>query len=82
MMRFEWNALRVGDHVRVHHRDGGLHEGSVAFVNALQGSNGVGVRMQQASGVAVWWPLFLDVHLAVGGAPEPCARCDELVASP
>ena len=80
MMRFEWNALRIGDRVRVHRGRDALLDGDVVFVNVTPGPNGVGVHVDGGP-IAVWWPSFLDVHLAVGGVPEPCPRCDDLVRS-
>lgn len=78
-MRFEWNALRVGDSVRVHGNDGALEPGTVAFVNVLRGSNGIGIRT--ASDGAVSWPPRLGVHAALGDTDDPgwpCLRCGAL----
>jgi hypothetical protein len=77
-MRFEWNALRVGSAVRVHRNGGVLEPGTVAFVDVLHGSNGVGIRVVSDDGDSVSWPSRLAVHAAVGDTDdpgEPCGRC-------
>lgn len=76
MIRFQWNALRVGDHVRVHGDGGVLQDGAVAFIDVLEGSNGVGIRVAGAGGNAVRWPNRLAVHNPKGDVDDPCARCD------
>lgn len=84
MIRFQWNALRAGDHVRVH-RDGGgvLQDGTVAFVdvlkdsNGMKGSNGIGIRTTGADGLdEVRWPSRLSVHSPTGAVEDPCGHCD------
>ena len=81
MMRFEWNSLRVGDEVRVHHDGGRLEPGTVAFVDVLHGSNGVGIRTSSPLGSHVSWPSRLAVHAAAGSTDDPgwqCMRCAAL----
>ena len=81
MMLFEWNALRVGDKVRFHRNGGALASGTVAFLNVLPGSNGVGVRYTSAESDDVSWPSRLSVHPAVGDTDDPgapCLRCAAL----
>ena len=83
MMRFEWNSLRVGDPVRVHVADGYLSTGTVAFVDSLHGSNGVGISVVSADGSdKVSWPSRVSVHGPSGDTNDPgevCLRCASLV---
>ena len=75
MRRFEWNALRMGDHVRVHEGAGSeLSAGVIAAVEVRHGSNGVGIRV----GPSVLWPARMTVHL--GQRSEQCWRCDAPVS--
>ena len=82
MLRFEWNALRTGDHVLVH--DPGSDEmaltsGVVAVVDAHRGANGVGIRIaSHAGGDAVVWPSHLTVHPDPRRTDDGCWRCQEL----
>ena len=82
MHRFEWNALRVGDNVRVH--DPGstamaLVSGVVAAFNTLKGSNSVGIRIAPTEGGAVIiCPPRQAVHLPASDPTEPCWRCQAL----
>lgn len=82
MMRFEWNSLRVGDAVRVHLVDGHLGVGTVAFVDSIRGSNGVGIRVASTDGTElISWPSRLSVHHASGDTDDPgetCLRCAAL----
>ena len=81
MIRFQWNALRAGDHVRVH-VDGGLEDGTVVLVDSLTGSNGVGIRIAGPEGEdVVRWPSRLAVHDSDGSVDEPCGRCGAREAS-
>ena len=85
MMRFEWNALRVGDPVRLHHNGGVLESATVAFVNVLRGSNGVGIRVVADATNTVAWPSRFLVHAALGDTDDPgspCARCAALRDTP
>lgn len=83
MLRFEWNALRTGDHVLVHDprtAEMTLTEGVVASVDAHKGTNGVGIRVgdNNSSATAVVWPSYLAVHRDPRDPTEPCWRCQEL----
>jgi hypothetical protein len=81
-MRFEWNALRVGDEVRVHLHGGSLRPGTVAFVDTMRGSYAVGIRVVgEDSRATITWPSRLTVHAAdgpVNSPGEPCLRCTAL----
>ena len=83
MMRFEWNSLRAGDAVRIHRNGGALEAGTVAAVNTLQGSNGVGIRVVSGDGSQdLSWPSRLTVHAERGDTDDPgapCLRCAALL---
>jgi hypothetical protein len=83
MLRFEWNALRVGDRVLVHDTttaSGALVLGTVAMVNTQKDSYGVGIRIARA-GVCqlVVWPSPLVVHRGPHDSDEPCWRCQTVM---
>ncbi len=68
MLRFKWNALRIGDTVVVHdpwgYRDPAA-SGTVVMVDTKRGkhsANGVGIRVAAEGGHRVVWPSFLTVH--------------------
>jgi hypothetical protein len=79
MLVFQWNALRVGDQVRVHDdraADLALHDGVVALVQTYPHEvNDVGVRVDGDSGVVVH-PWRHAVHLGRGDAHLGCWRCE------
>jgi hypothetical protein len=81
-MRFEWNALRVGDEVRVHLHGGSLRPGTVSFVDSMRGSNAIGIRViREDSSATMTWPSRLTVHAPhgdVNSPGEPCLRCEAL----
>jgi len=81
MLTFDWNGLRLGDHVLVHASSGAdmaLSPGTVAMVEVGKGSNGVGVRMTTDSRGPVVWPSRLAVHRDPCDSAEPCWRCQVL----
>jgi hypothetical protein len=84
MLRFEWNALRVGDHVEMHDSGAtelGLVPGVVVVVNSVKGSNNVGIHVTASSrGEAVLWPTRLAVHLLPHDPAELCWRCQAIAA--
>jgi hypothetical protein len=79
MLVFQWNALRVGDQVRVHDdraTDLTLHDGVVALLQTHpHRTNDVGIRLDGDAG-AVVYPLRHAVHLGRGDAHEGCWRCE------
>ena len=79
MQVFQWNALRVGDHVRVHDdlaTGFALHDGVVALVQTYpHRPNDVGIRVRDVSG-AVAHPRRHAVHLDRGDTNDACWRCD------
>ncbi|MFZ4719663.1 MAG: hypothetical protein ACOYMR_09575 [Ilumatobacteraceae bacterium] len=78
MLRFQWDALRVGDHVLVHDdSDHGLslRDGTVRFVETSAGHpNDIGIRLD-ADG-AMTRPRFHAVHLTPLDHRVVCWRCD------
>jgi hypothetical protein len=78
MQVFQWNALRVGDHVRVHDdraSDLELRDGVVALVQTYpHEANDVGIRLDSDS-TAVVHPRRHAVHLVGGDAHLGCWRC-------
>jgi hypothetical protein len=84
MLRFEWNALRVGDTVFVHDPRGQRDpaaEGTVVTVDTKTGKhgvNGVGIRVAAEGGHRVVWPSFLTVHRDPRDPIDDCWRCAAL----
>ena len=85
MLKFEWDALRVGDRVVVHETVGTefpLLAGTVTMVEtkrSRRGVNGVGVRVEsEDGGVRVVWPSFLAAHYDPPDPTEDCWRCAAL----
>jgi hypothetical protein len=83
MTRFEWNALRVGDPVRIHRNGRALEPGTVALIDASHGSFGLGIRVASAGGgQEVLWPSRVTVHGETGDTDDagaPCLRCAALL---
>lgn len=79
MLVFQWNALRVGDQVRVHDDraiDLALHDGVVALVQTHpHQTNDVGIRLASDDG-AIVHPWRHAVHLGQDDAHEGCWRCE------
>jgi hypothetical protein len=83
MLRFEWNALRVGDAVVVHDARGRdpARSGIVVMVDTKRGrrlANGVGISLGEGDGYRVVWPSFLAVHCDPVGSIDDCWRCAAL----
>jgi hypothetical protein len=82
VLRFEWNALRIGGHVLVHDprtAEMTLTNGTVATVVTNRGGNGVGIRVGGNSGeTSILWPSRLAVHRQPRDPTEACWRCEEL----
>jgi hypothetical protein len=82
VLRFEWNALRTGDHVLVHDPRSAemtLTDGVVASVDARKGVSGVSIRVGDSGGeTAVLWPSHIVVHRDPVDPSEACWRCQEL----
>lgn len=80
MIRQEWNALEVGDHVLVH-EDSGLDlpalPGRVVDVEVAEGSNVLAIRISPVRGKPmVVHPRRLAVHLEELDPDRRCWRCD------
>jgi hypothetical protein len=82
VLRFEWNALRPGDHVLVHDprtADMTLTDGVVTSVDTHKRVNGVGICVDALDGdAAILWPSPFVVHHDPPDPSEPCWRCQEL----
>jgi hypothetical protein len=82
MIRLQWNALRVGQHVLVHDdTEAGqpLVPGRVTEVETAPGANEIGIRIPSTRGPSkVVHPSRLAVHL---DELEPEARCWRCEAS-
>lgn len=85
MLRFEWNALRVGDRVIVHDPSSAempLIAGVVAMIDAhlRKGDpNGVAIRVGGDDGpTRVVRPSLVAVHLDPLDVDASCWRCEEL----
>ena len=85
MLRFEWNALRVGDRVVVHDPVGTefpLLAGTVAMVEtkrSRRGANRVGIRIAtDVVAYRVVWPSFLAAHHDPPDPSKDCWRCTAL----
>ena len=79
MLRREWNALRVGDHVLVHDADDSaltLVPGVVSLVQTASGSNVVAILLAGSDGHRLVKPRRLAVHTDPVGLDEQCWRCD------
>jgi hypothetical protein len=75
--KFEWNALRPGDHVAVHDdndRRLGLDEGVVELVETRVGGNDVAVRLDGST--VLVRPRRVAVHLWPIDPQEACWRCE------
>lgn len=85
MRIFEWNSLRVGDHVLVHDDlDPALQlsDGVVTVVETRQRlANDVGIRVGPR-GASVRRPRRHAVHLAPVDRREDCWRCDATAGAP
>ena len=77
MRKLEWNALHIGDEVLVHDQGDArlaLVPGTVAMIDTANGSNDIGVRVEDPR--RVLRPARLAVHLAPLDPTESCWRCD------
>jgi hypothetical protein len=81
MLRFRWNALRVGAAVVVHDpsdAEFALIDGTVVMVEmkrSKRGVNGVGIRVETGGGHRVLWPSYLTAHHDPPDPSEECWRC-------
>ena len=79
MIRVQWNALRVGQHVLVHVEDTAgmpLVPGKVVTVTEQGGSNEVTIRITPVGGPSrVVSPRRLSVHPERLSLDEHCWRC-------
>ena len=86
MLRFEWNALRVGDRVVVHDplsvpssRCWPAPWPWSRLSRSKRGANGVGIRVAtDGGGHRIVWPSFLAAHHDPPDPTEDCWRCAAL----
>lgn len=82
MLRFQWNALRSGDHVLVHDdRAAGfdLNEGVVKLVDTRAGkANDIAIRLN--TGGELLRPRRHAVHMLPVDRRFACWRCDSIAA--
>lgn len=85
MLKFEWNALRVGHRVVVHDAVSSefpLSPGTVAMLETKRGkgsANGVGIRVAaDGGGSRIVWPSYLAAHHDPPGPGHDCWRCAAL----
>ena len=80
MLKFQWNALRVGDKVFIHDSTDpgmGLIAGVVSVVESARGSNDLGIRVQgDRPDPVVLRPTRLTVHLEPLDPIRSCWRCE------
>lgn len=80
MIRHEWNALHVGQHVLVHDEDdpaSPLVPGRVTEVEDASGSNHVTIRISPPGRrTRIVQPRRLAVHIDSGEPIERCWRCE------
>jgi hypothetical protein len=85
VLRFEWNALRIGHKVLLHDwasADFTLTPGVVASVDTQKGLNRVGIRLPASNGERmILWPSSHAVHRDPLDLAEPCWQCQELAES-
>jgi hypothetical protein len=86
MLRFQWNALRVGNKVLMHDpRDVGMRllAGVVTIVDSRKGSNDIAIRVSpKGESSQILRPRRLAVHLDAGDAAEACWRCADIASAP
>lgn len=80
MQRFQWNALRLGDHVAIHDDQADAYElmdGEVVIVQPAVRTNDIAfrVRPHAATASVVVRPRRHAVHLLPVDADEDCWRC-------
>jgi hypothetical protein len=85
MLKFEWNALRVGNKVLMHDpSDKGMRllHGVVAIVDTVAGSNDLAIRVTpEGEASTVVRPRRLTVHLDPRDLADPCWRCDDIATA-
>jgi hypothetical protein len=83
VLKFDWNALRIGDRVLVHDADSPrltLLPGVVTVIDARKGAKRAGVRFTGPDDQrGIRWPSHTTMHRDPRGATDHCWRCDEAV---
>lgn len=82
MLKYESNALRIGDKVLVHDWRSvelALNRGVVVWVETHKGANGVGIRVPSGDGeTVIVWPSYRAVHRDPRDPTEACWQCQAL----
>ena len=84
MLKFQWNALRIGDCVQVHDDSAAecrLIGGTVVTIEtnrSKHAANSVSIRVIDVEGSRVVLPSYFAVHLDPIHVDEDCWRCEEL----
>lgn len=85
MLKFEWDALRVGTQVAVHDdtdAELSLCRGVVAFVKSADDDNDIAIRIKRSGAQhSVVRPRRHAVHLLPVDPQASCWRCDLRAAS-
>lgn len=81
MLKFQWNALRRGDHVLIHDANDarlGLRAGVVIIVDSHRGGHDVGVRFTTGTPTAhTVRPGRFAVHFDPIDDDDDCWRCSD-----
>ena len=80
MLKFDWNALQVGDRVLVHDAESPqltLLPGVVSVIDARKGAKRAGVRFTGSDPKAIRWPAYPTMHRDPRESTDHCWRCDE-----
>lgn len=86
MLKFEWNALRIGDRVLVHDANSPqltLLRGIVSVIDARKGAKRAGVRFSGSDDQhGIRWPSYSMMHRDPRASGDHCWRCDEAADVP
>jgi hypothetical protein len=76
MTRFDWDGLRPGNEIFVHHSPATAHRAGAATVDFVtvrtRRGNAVGLRLTDGS---VVWPSWLATHVEPVAPAGECWRC-------
>ena len=83
MLKFDWNALRIGDRVLVHDAESPqltLLLGVVTMIDARKGAKRAGVLFDSSDDQrSIRWPSYLTMHRDPRGPTDRCWRCEEVI---
>lgn len=85
MLKFDWNALRIGDRVLVHDAESPqltLLPGIVTVIDARKGAKRAGVRFTgREAQRGIQWPSYPTMHRDPRDSADHCWRCEDLAAT-